>query len=111
MVQTSEKIHLNPTLVPFGSSSDLHLQPGNYLCQIHASKGNLVFQHLTYDIYNGTWDALSSEKTFGSVRIHEGETKKISFSCQTHDGCSDEICIVNDSFFKPAEFTCICTQQ
>lgn len=109
--QNTSNVHLTPTLFPFGSSSDLNLQPGSYTCRIHAKQGNLVFHHLAYDIYNGTWSSHPDSAEPDSLTIHEGETKDFSFTCGEHYGYCDDISIVNNSLLKPAEFTCTCRRD
>lgn len=104
-------IHLNPTLIPFGNRSEFTLEPGRYICQIHAKQGNLIFHHFSYDIYNGTWSEHPEKSEPDSLVIHEGETMDIPFTCEEHFGHSDDICIVNDSLLHPAEFTCRCVPQ
>ena len=111
LTQNNTRIHLTPSLLPFGSSSDLHLQPGKYLCKIHASQGNLLFRHSAYDVYNGTWTDQPQKNEPESLVIHEGETRNLTLTCGVNCGHTDDICIVNDSLLKPAEFTCCCIPQ
>lgn len=111
LTQHTQNFHLNPALIPFGSSSDLNLEPGSYLCTIRAEHGDLIFHHLAYDIYNGTWTNVSASHEPESVIIHEGETKDFQFTCSTSGGYPDDISIVNNSYFKPADFTCTCIAQ
>ena len=106
--KNNNKIHLNPSLFPFGSSSDLHLQPGSYVCQIHAEQGNLIFHHFAYDIYNGTWTGHTENNEPEDFVIHEGETRNLTFTCGTNSGYSDDVSITNPSLLKPAEFTYTC---
>lgn len=108
--QFDQKFHLNPSLLPFGNSSSLPLEPGTYACRIHAEKGNLIFHHFTYDIYNGTWTGHTEPNEPETLVIHEGETKDFSFDCGTHYGYTDSISITNDSLLKGADFSCYCTQ-
>lgn len=109
LLQTYTKKHLNPALCPFGSSSDLKLQPGTYHCQIQAKSGKLVFHHFAYDICNGTWSSQPSDDETESIVIQEGDTRDFDFTCGTHYDHADDISIVNASFLKAADFTCTCT--
>lgn len=107
--QAYTNTHLNPALFPFGSSSDLHLQPSTYHCQIQAKSGDLIFHHFSYDACNGTWSSQPSQHEPQSIRIHDGETREFGFTCGSHYDHADDISIVNASLLKSADFTCTCT--
>ncbi len=111
MLSQNQNTHLQPAVFPFGSSSNLELAPGKYLCTIQAKQGDLIFHHFAYDIYNGTWTGHPQQDEPDSVVIHEGETRSLELVCGTSYGYSDDISIVNRSLWKPAEFSLSCAQQ
>lgn len=110
-LQNNMPTHLNPIVALFGSGSSIPTQPGTYKCKIQVEKGNVLFRHGAYNVQTGCWDDAPEGADASKIVIHEGETKELEFTCKEHYGQLDEIGIYNNSYFKPADFTCTCQKQ
>lgn len=106
ILQNNSAIHLQPALLPFGCSTSFPVEPGSYKCNIHVAHGNILFKHGAYNLETGAWEDQPDGNEPDHILIHEGETKKFTFTCKNHDGQADNIWIYNDSYLKPADFIC-----
>ena len=106
ILQNNTRTHLQPALLPFGCSTSFPVQPGAYKCNIHVDQGNILFQHGSYNLETGAGEDEPEGSDPSKILIHEGETKELTFTCESHNGQADDIWIYNNSYLKPAEFTC-----
>lgn len=110
-LQNNTQTHLNPGIFPYCSTSCFQGQPGSYTCRIHVNKGNILFCHTAYNIEANCWSDKPEGDEKERIPIHEGETKELNFTRKQHDGEPDYIWIANNSYLKPADFTCSYEKQ
>lgn len=101
---------LKPVLSLFGYCTSLPDEIGTYKCKIHVDKGDILFRHGAYNLQSGGWDDKPDGNEITRLLLHEGETKEFEVTCGEHDGQPDSLLISNNSYFKPARFTCAYTK-
>ena len=111
ILQNNTETKLQPAILPFHCSSSLPAEPGKYICDIHAKQGDVRFRHAAYNIFTGCFEDKPDGNDAECVLIREGETVRIAFTCAEHYGHADDLSIFNDSYLKPAVFTCSCQKQ
>ena len=105
MIKNKTEMHLKPVFALHGYTSIFEGETGRYICEIRVESGTVEFIHGAYNVETGAWD-LPAGKEPERIVIHENEVKKIEFVCGKHDGQKDCILISNNSYLKPADFTC-----
>ncbi len=110
-LQNNTPVQLKPALSLFGCSTSFQEQPGKYTCKIHVDQGNVLFCHGAYNVETGCWDDMPEGGDESRVLVHEGETKDLEFTFGNHYGQTDNVWIYNNSYFKPARFTCTYEKQ
>ena len=110
ILANNTETHLHPGISPIGCCASFQDQPGKYSCEIHVEHVSVLFCHSVYNIESGCWDD-APEKEAERILLREGETRKLNFTCGEHDGEPDSIWIYNNSYLKPADFTCSYTKQ
>ena len=101
---------LKPVLSFFGYSTYLPKEIGTYKCKIHVDQGEILFRHGAYNLQTGGWDDKPDGDEITRLLLHEGETKEFEVTCGEHYGQPDSLLISNNSYFKPARFTCAYTK-
>lgn len=102
---------LKPVLSLFGYSTSLPEESGTYTYKIHVDKGDILFRHGSYNLQTGGWDDKPDGDEIEQILLHEGETKEFEVTCGEHYGQADNLLISNNSYFKPARFTCAYTKK
>ena len=110
VLQNHVRTHLHPAISPFGCCTTFQREPGKYTCRIHVERGDILFCHTAYNIESESWDEKPGEEP-EQILLREGETRDLNFTCQEHDGEPDYIWIYNNSYLKPADFTCSYEKQ
>lgn len=110
-IQNHAQTHLQPGILPFGCSTAFQGEPGKYSCSIHVKKGTVLFGHTSYNIEANGWSSHPDNNEAERILLHEGETRELEFTCQEHGGEPDCIWIANNSYLKPADFTCSYERQ
>lgn len=102
---------LKPVLSLFGYCTSLPDESGTYKYKIHVDKGDILFRHGAYNLQTGGWDDKPDGNAISQMLLHQGETKEFEVNCGNHSGQTDNLLISNNSYFKPAHFTCTYTKE
>lgn len=105
-LQNNTQTYLKPALALRGCSAEFPQQPGKFVCKIQVDQGEVLFCHGAYNVETGCWDDAPDAGEDNRVLVHAGECKELEFTCGNHYGQSDDVWIYNNSYLKPARFTC-----
>ena len=106
LLQSNVKTELSPFLCLKNAICSFPEEVGTYKCRLTVLRGSVIFRHESYSTDDGTWnDASPLEKPREQI-FSAGTVAEFSFTIALHYGQSDHVTFTNQSYCKPAIFTC-----
>ena len=106
LLQNHAKIELSPFLRLKNTVCSFPEEPGTYRCRLTVLRGSVIFRHESYSTDDGMWNDVSPMETPREQIFSAGTVTEFTFTIALHYGQPDHVTITNQSYCKPAVFTC-----
>ena len=106
LLQSNAKIELSPFLRLKNAICSFPEDTGTYRCRLTVLRGSIIFRHESYSTDDGMWNDMSPMETPRARIFSAGTVTEFTFTIALHYGQSDHVTFTNQSYCKPAIFTC-----